>query len=224
MFALCSQLPELSKWLTLFKQTFILFNRNGGRFVTLKSKEFLNFLKDFSEGLILWVDQNWDIFRLFDQKNGSHFPEKGFTLKTSCIFVPSAGLLMYSILIVEDHTVLAAGVERYLDSHLDSTEIRITGKGRDCLAVLKKHPCDIVLLDVNLPDINGVELCRIIRSSYPGVKIIALTGAVDAASVNNMKQAGASGYILKTAIADELINGIEAVMRGEKYISRDLEE
>lgn len=130
---------------------------------------------------------------------------------------------MYSILIVEDHQVLAGGVERFLDSHLDSPEIRVIGNGRDCLAMLQKHHCDIVLLDINLPDINGVELCGIIRSSYPEVKIIALTGAVDTSSVTNMKKAGASGYILKTAIADELVESIEAVLRGEMYISRDLD-
>lgn len=130
---------------------------------------------------------------------------------------------MYTIFIVEDHPVLAGGVERYLDTHLDSPEIHITGKGRDCLAMLQKHLCDIVLLDINLPDISGVELCRIIRSTYPKVKIVALTGAIDIASVRNMKEAGASGYILKTAIADELIDGIEAVTRGEMYISKDLE-
>lgn len=129
---------------------------------------------------------------------------------------------MYRILIVEDHPVLAGGVERYLESHLDSAEINITGKGHDCLAMLKKHHYDIVLLDINLPDIGGIELCRIIRSFYPGVKIIALTGSIDIDSVNSMKKAGAAGYILKTAIVDELIDGIQAVLRGEMYISKDL--
>jgi DNA-binding NarL/FixJ family response regulator len=130
---------------------------------------------------------------------------------------------MYSILIVEDHPVLAGGVERYLGSHLDSPEIHVTGRGHDCLVMLQKQHCDIVLLDINLPDISGVDLCSIISTSYPAAKVIALTGSIDTASVTSMKQAGAAGYILKTAIADELIDGIEAVMKGEIYISRDLE-
>lgn len=129
---------------------------------------------------------------------------------------------MYSILIVEDHAPLAWGVERYLSSHLDAPVISITSTGKDCLDILKKKNYDIILLDINLPDIGGEELCRTIRSSHPGVRILALTGAIDRASVANMLRAGASGYVIKTSIADELIEGIECVLKGKRYISRDI--
>jgi DNA-binding NarL/FixJ family response regulator len=129
---------------------------------------------------------------------------------------------MYNILIVEDHAPLARGVERYLSSHLDSPFINITSTGKDCLDLLKKNNYDIILLDINLPDIGGEELCRIIKSSHPDIRILALTGAIDRASVANMLRAGASGYVIKTSIADELIEAIESVLKGERYISRDI--
>jgi DNA-binding NarL/FixJ family response regulator len=128
---------------------------------------------------------------------------------------------MYKILIVEDNLILANGVVRFLSGHLSSTEIHIAASGRDCLSMLQQNVYDIVLLDIRLPDISGQQLCRIIHSVNPGIKIIALTGMMETSMVNNMKNAGASGYILKTAITDELPEGIEAVMRGEIYVSRD---
>ena len=132
-----------------------------------------------------------------------------------------SGVNMYNILLVEDHQILANGVERFLSGQLSSAVVDITSTGRECLAKLKEKDYDLVLLDIKLPDIRGVELCRIICSSFQKTRIIALTGMIDYSSVNEMRKAGAMGYILKTAIPDELIDGIEAVMKGETYISRD---
>lgn len=129
---------------------------------------------------------------------------------------------MYNILLVEDHHILATGVERFLAGQLSSPVIDITASGRECLSRIREKDYDLVLLDIKLPDINGAELCRIISSSNQNIRIIALTGMIDYSAVNEMRKAGASGYILKTAIPDELIDGIEAVMRGETYISKDI--
>lgn len=129
---------------------------------------------------------------------------------------------MYNILLVEDHRVLATGVERFLAGQLSSPVIDITASGKECLARLHEKNYDLVLLDIGLPDISGAELCRLICSSFQKIRIIALTGMIDYSAVSEMRKAGASGYILKTAIPDELIEGIESVMRGEIYISRDI--
>lgn len=129
---------------------------------------------------------------------------------------------MYSILLVEDHQILAAGVERFLSGQLSSLSVDISSSGKECLAKLQKKNYDLVLLDIRLPDISGAELCRMILSSSGQTRIIALTGMMEYSSVNEMKKAGASGYILKTAIPDELMDGIEAVMNGGTYLSKDI--
>lgn len=129
---------------------------------------------------------------------------------------------MYSILLVEDHQLLARGVERFLSGQPSSPSVDISSSGKECLAKLQKKNYDLVLLDIRLPDISGAELCRMILSSSRQTRIIALTGMMEYSSVNEMKKAGASGYILKTAIPDELMDGIEAVMNGGTYISKDI--
>ncbi len=129
---------------------------------------------------------------------------------------------MCKILLVEDNQVLADGVVRFLATHFSADTIQTAGSGKQCLMKLKQAEFSLVLLDYRLPDIGGAELCRVILDSNPGIKIIALTGMIGITAVNEMIKAGASGYILKTSIPDELIDGINAVMRGEKYISDGL--
>ncbi len=128
----------------------------------------------------------------------------------------------HEILIVDDHRVLATGIARYLDIHFPENKIIIASTGKECLAIMNAEDPDLVLLDIKLPDVNGIDLCHSILKAKPSVKIIALTGMPEKSSVRKMLEAGALGYILKTAIADELVEGIETVLKGKVFISKDL--
>ena len=93
--------------------------------------------------------------------------------------------------------------------------------GADCKALLKNTPADIILLDINLPDINGMELCKYIKQHYPAIYIIALTGFKEYFYMQKMIHYGASGYLLKNALSEEITEGIRTVYGGTKYFSEE---
>lgn len=131
----------------------------------------------------------------------------------------SVFLSMLKFLLVDDNAPLLSGIERYLDIHFPGSDIDTAGTGRKCLEILKKKEPDIVILDMHLPDSAGYDLCKDILTVTPGIKIIVLTGTLDYDDVKKMMYAGASGYIVKTSITDEIVDGIESVLRGERFIS-----
>ncbi|HLN20946.1 MAG TPA: response regulator transcription factor [Bacteroidales bacterium] len=129
---------------------------------------------------------------------------------------------MYRFLIIEDHPMVARGVERFLEFHYNDCLISKADSGEASLELLGRNEYDIVLLDINLPDISGIDLCRKIHTGWPHLRIIAISGMIDKNSVIGIMEAGASGYILKTSIPDEITDGIDAVMKGEKFLDNDL--
>jgi DNA-binding NarL/FixJ family response regulator len=89
-------------------------------------------------------------------------------------------------------------------------------------AIAFKRP-DVLLLDIKLPDGNGVDFCAEIRKKYPALKILALTTHDEYSVVRRMMENGANGYILKNALSEEIISGIEAVMNGEVFLSEEVD-
>ncbi|HCO86479.1 MAG TPA: DNA-binding response regulator, partial [Arenibacter sp.] len=87
------------------------------------------------------------------------------------------------------------------------------------LAFLQTHQPNIILLDINLPDISGIELCKEIKTKYPKIGIIGLSSYNQQSYINKIMDNGASGYVLKNATKEELLDAIETVMEGEKYLS-----
>jgi DNA-binding NarL/FixJ family response regulator len=90
-----------------------------------------------------------------------------------------------------------------------------------CLAFLKQHQPEIILMDINLPDMNGTELCKIVKQQYPQVRILGLSTFNQQAVIKNMIDSGASGYVLKNATGEELCEAITAAMSGKNYLSRE---
>ncbi|HLP72051.1 MAG TPA: response regulator transcription factor, partial [Bacteroidales bacterium] len=131
---------------------------------------------------------------------------------------------MLKILIVDDHAPLLSGVARYIGIHFPEYKIETATSGGECLEKLHEKGADILILDTHLPDSTGYDLCTKILSMKPDIKIIVLTGTLDISDVRKMMYAGASGYIVKTSITDEIVEGIESVMRGEKFISACVRE
>jgi DNA-binding NarL/FixJ family response regulator len=130
---------------------------------------------------------------------------------------------MYRILIVDDHPLLAGGLKSLLIDYKVSSEVDLAASGKECFRKLKSAQFDLILLDINLPDANGIALCETLHKEYPELKILALTGFSEFTCVDKMLKNGASGYILKNAMPEEIIKGVETVMAGEIYLCDEVD-
>lgn len=122
------------------------------------------------------------------------------------------------ILLAEDHRILREGLKRLI---AEQPNMEVVGEADNGIAAwqqAKELEPDIVLMDITMPRLNGAEATLKIRESCPNVKVIALTGHRASAYLNEVLKAGASGYVLKQAAFDELIDAIQTVGRGGNYI------
>ena len=127
------------------------------------------------------------------------------------------------VLLVDDHRIMREGL-RALLAH--EPEINVIGEavdGRGALAMVDRDPPDVIVMDVGMPGMNGVEATRCVRRAHPDVKVVALSIHADKRYVQNMLSAGASGYVLKSAAADELLGAVRAAIRGERFLSSELD-
>jgi len=127
------------------------------------------------------------------------------------------------VIIVDDHPVVLQGF-CYLLQNID--EITVAGcftNAADCLAYLSEQYADIVLLDINLPDMNGIDLCAEIKKSSSSSRVIAISNNNERGIISRMLQNGASGYILKNASAEELLYCIKDALQGRLVLSRDIQ-
>ncbi|WP_225000295.1 response regulator transcription factor [Cesiribacter sp. SM1] len=128
------------------------------------------------------------------------------------------------VLLIEDHPMMIEGLKSTLNS---SAHVEVAGfalNARDGLELLQTVAADVVLSDISLPDCNGIELCRKIKTEYPQLKIVALTTFNQYNYIAEMMQNGASGYVLKNATTEELLDAITAVHLGKKYFSTEVTE
>lgn len=126
------------------------------------------------------------------------------------------------VLIVEDHTLLRAGLKALLSQ---DTEIEIVGEaenGRDAVRMVASTSPDLVLTDLSMPGMNGIESIVDIKRRYPGVRVLVLTIHKTDEYIFEAMRAGADGYILKDASHDELRIAIRSVLNGKTYLSPDI--
>jgi DNA-binding NarL/FixJ family response regulator len=127
-------------------------------------------------------------------------------------------------MIVDDHPVVIAGLRQLL-GQLEGMEIAATAANAfEAMQGLKTHAIDVVLLDINLPDINGIELCKKIRKEFPGIKILGLSTFGDRGYISRMIESGASGYLMKSSSATEIAEAIQTVIDGRLYLSLSMEQ
>jgi DNA-binding NarL/FixJ family response regulator len=128
------------------------------------------------------------------------------------------------VIIVDDHTLFRIGLRATLQS--DDFNIEVVGEagcGKELFGVLKTTPAHLVLLDINLPDMTGVEIARRLRSEYPDLKILAISAENSAKTVEDMIDANINGFISKQkSDARELSEAIHAVMNGVEYFGKDI--
>jgi DNA-binding NarL/FixJ family response regulator len=128
-----------------------------------------------------------------------------------------------SLIIVEDHPVVAEGLQILFNTSGKYCVEGVAGTGKECLQLLQFIKPDVLLLDINLPDISGIDLCKIILNKHPDQKILALTTYGERVFIQQMLDNGAYGYVLKNASSDEIMEGINEVSYGNKYLCVEAE-
>jgi DNA-binding NarL/FixJ family response regulator len=126
---------------------------------------------------------------------------------------------MLKVYIVEDHAVVVEGLRSLLQNEQDVTVVGTCNTGADCLSYFENHTADVVLLDISLPDMSGVDLCQQIKARHKQIMILALSTFNQGIYMNRMMENGASGYLLKNVTRQELIEGIRTVSLGGVYFS-----
>jgi DNA-binding NarL/FixJ family response regulator len=99
----------------------------------------------------------------------------------------------------------------------------VAGTGKECLLLLQYLSPDVLLLDINLPDVSGIDLCKLILEKHPDQKILALTTYTERVFIQQMLDNGAFGYVLKNSTPEEIMEGINEVNAGNKYLCAEAE-
>jgi len=122
------------------------------------------------------------------------------------------------ILLVDDHDVVRSGVRMLLENEEDLVILGEAGNGQQALELIEKLDLDVVIMDITLPDMSGIEVTQRIKKSHPQIAVVALTIHEDQQYFFEMLQVGASAYVPKRAAPNDLITAIRAAHRGEMYI------
>jgi len=127
-----------------------------------------------------------------------------------------------NIMIVDDHQIIIDGIKSVLSDESTIFVIAEANNGRDAIALLENKAVDIILMDIEMPILNGCDATAIITAKYPYIKVIALTTYDEKSIVKKMLNSGASGYVLKNINKQILIKAIDTVARGEIYYSSEI--
>lgn len=128
------------------------------------------------------------------------------------------------ILIADDHKILREGLRSLLETEPEFAIVAEAQDGLSAISAAKKHKPDIAILDIGMPDLNGIEATRKIRSEMAETKVIALSMHADRRFVMGILEAGANGYLLKDSAFAELILAVTAVAKGKMYLSPSIAE
>ncbi|MFT3750296.1 MAG: response regulator transcription factor [Agriterribacter sp.] len=126
------------------------------------------------------------------------------------------------IFIVDDHYMVVEGIRSLLQNETGVEWLGHAMNAVSCMAFLQqKQLPDVILMDINLPDKSGIELCKEVKEKYPGIFIIGLSTFNQQSFIQKMMENGASGYILKNATLDELVEAIKTVVKGKTFLSNE---
>ncbi|MGC4050419.1 MAG: response regulator transcription factor [Paludibaculum sp.] len=124
-----------------------------------------------------------------------------------------------TILLADDHSVVRQGFRRILESQMDMEIVGEASNGREAIERASTLSPDVVVMDVAMPELNGIEATRRLMESSPRTRVLALSMHKDAVYVREILRAGARGYLLKDAIDADLLAAVRAIARGEGYLS-----
>ena len=126
---------------------------------------------------------------------------------------------MITVYIVEDHSVVVEGIISLLHNEANIKVVGHSTTSEECLQFFKTHTCNVVLMDINLPDSSGIDLCKQIKEQYKNVMVLALSTFNQGSYMSKMMESGASGYLLKNVNKEELIAAINTANEGGIYFS-----
>lgn len=129
---------------------------------------------------------------------------------------------MIRVFIVDDHPVVIEGIHSLLKNEKDIEWAGHAMNAQSCLGFFVNNSAHVVLMDINLPDTSGVELCALMKEKYQGIMILGLSTFNQGLYIKKMMENGASGYILKNASKEELLKAIHAVHDGSIYFSGEV--
>lgn len=129
-----------------------------------------------------------------------------------------AGQRPIRILLVDDHAVMRAGTRRFLEDERDFLIVGEAADGDEALALADTIEADVVLLDINLPRVDGVKTAKLLRQRKPDWRILILTGYNSEAARHALHRLGVDGYLMKTSSDVELVAAIRSVMQGAKVL------
>jgi two-component system response regulator NreC len=128
------------------------------------------------------------------------------------------------ILLADDHPLVRSGLIKLLESYKEFVIVGEAGDGEEAIAMTKKLEPDVVVIDLSMPVLSGVEATKIIRKDYPSAKVLVLTMHDNEEYVYQILKSGAGGYILKNSGREDLAKAIHAVARGERFFSPRVSE
>ncbi len=131
---------------------------------------------------------------------------------------------MIKLFIIDDHPIVIQGIQNAVKQEED---IEITGaalSASEAINWLESNEADIVILDIGLPDMDGIDLCKFLTKNFPGIKIIGLTTFGQVSFITSLLRNGAKGYLYKNTSERELIEAIRIVFDGDQYLSKEVNE
>lgn len=123
------------------------------------------------------------------------------------------------VFITDDHYMVIEGIRSILQNEQEIEWIGHASNADSCLAYLQQHQPDVILMDINMPGMNGIDLCKIVKEKYPNIFVVGLSTFNQQSFIHKMMDNGASGYVLKNATQQELMEAITTVAKGKTYLS-----
>ena len=131
---------------------------------------------------------------------------------------------MITVFIVDDHEMISEGIHSLLLNEADIEWMGSAKRPDDLMDLLRTRQPDILLMDINLPQMSGLDLCLEVKEKYPAIHIIGLSTSIQPSVIRKMKENGASGYLLKDVSKKEIITALHEVSRGREYVSWSVSE
>lgn len=131
---------------------------------------------------------------------------------------------MIKLVVTDDHKIFAQSLKNFLSGHNHIDVLRVLHDGKELISFLENHEVDVVLLDINMPEMDGMDAAHVIYHRFPKVKVVMLTMYNNNTFVKKVMSKGAQGYVMKNADPEELLLAIETVYSGKKYLSKHLQQ
>ena len=128
----------------------------------------------------------------------------------------------YRVILADDHEMLRQGLKSLLDQDPQFTVVAQAKDGEELLEKLKKNECDVIVVDLSMPNMDGIQALKVIKDKYAKIKVLVLTMQKDHEHFKHAMASGASGYLLKDEAFDQLSMAIKMIMRGKEFVSSSI--